>query len=94
MLEFSKKAKHKGEMKRERAVQKEYASYAKHMGGRHDTDTYYQYLEKTGKLKASPSSQYGTSMVGKIRQAGEDRDKSLEEALDEKELKRMGYKRK
>jgi len=43
---------------------------------------------KENKKKAKESQ----SALARIRQAGEDRDKSLEEALTPEELARLGYK--
>ena len=68
----------------ERKKQKQYAKYVEARGIGKGTKTYAQYHAKESKKDES--------VVGKIKQAGEDRDSSLEEALTPKELEKLGYK--
>ena len=68
----------------ERKKQKQYAKYVEARGIGEGTKTYAQYHAKEPKKDES--------VVSKIKQAGADRDSSLEEALSPDELAKLGYK--
>lgn len=70
----------------EKKKQKQYARYVEARGVSKGTETYAQYH-----TKKKPEDK---SVIGKIKQAGEDRDSSLEEALTPEELAKIGYKKK
>ncbi len=84
-------------LKREINDQKAYQEYLDKMGGiKKTTMSYYQWKQSKRKLKREKDTKSdgpSKSALKRIKQSQEEKYDSLEEALDEKELKRLGYRK-
>ena len=84
-------------LKREMKDQQEYQDYLAKIGGVKSTAmSYYQWKQSKGKLKREKDTKSdgpSKSALKRIKQSQEEKYDSLEEALDEKELKRLGYRK-